>query len=391
MTPAPRAGWNPLLLLLGMVLAGASGAGLVLWWKGRPSEANRPAPAVPAVAAEPPPAPREAPPPKPADLDEIVGRSLPAVVRVEAGNSRGSGFFVAAQRLITNAHVLGGASYATIRTHDGARLEAFVEARNADYDLALLRVPGLAQEPRILSLGSATQIRPGQELLAIGSPLGVLQNTVTRGIVSGLRRIGPILVLQTDAALNPGNSGGPLLDRNGAVVGINTAMIKGNPGLNFAVAADHARALLEGRSLALPDEAFRAEGTTLADLKPAQPSAADRLRALGAGSYEARLARISAGAVRLETSFAGFLAGYYQGSHGGTPGRTYQLLLENGAFPGTWVRGAEGRLADYRKFAQALRTEFQAAEDEARRADLYPGTRRELRTRYGLDDGWWER
>jgi hypothetical protein len=234
-------------------------------------------------------------------------------------------------------------------------------------------------------------VRPGQELLAIGSPLGVLQNTVTRGILSGLRRIGPALVLQTDAALNPGNSGGPLLDRNGVVVGINTAMIKGSPGLNFAIAADHARALLEGRPLALPEQAFRTEGATLADLKPAQPSAADHLRALGARGYETRLARISASAVRLEADFSGFLASCYQGSHAGSPGRNFQLLLETGAFPGTWIRGVEGRLEDYRKLAQALRADFQAAEDEARRAGLYPGTRRELRARYGLEDGWWER
>lgn len=390
MNPNPRAGWNPLLLLLAMVLAGASGAAAVLWWQGRASPAA--VVVAPAPVAVPPPVLRESPPSEPAipaGLDEVVSRALPSVVLVEAGTGRGSGFFVDAERVVTNAHVLGGASYAKVHTHDGGKLDGFVEARNAEYDLAVLRVRGATA--RGLTLGSATQVRVGQELLAIGSPLGLLQNTVTRGILSGLRRIGPALVLQTDAALNPGNSGGPLIDRSGQVVGVNTAMIKGSPGLNFAVAADHAKALPEGRALALPDEMLGKDREPMADLRPVQPSDAERTRALGARSYEQRLARVSAGAARLEAGFAGYVASWYQGAHKGVPGRTYQLLTESGAFSGPWIRGAEVRLEDYQKVALALRAEFQAAEDEARRADLYPGTRRELRARYGLDDAWWDR
>lgn len=392
MNPSPRAGWNPLLLLLAMVLAGAFGAAAVLWWQGRARPVPVIVPPAPLPAAILPPAPAEtapAGPPIKADLDDIVGRSLPSVVLVEAGAGRGSGFFVDAERVVTNAHVLGGASYAKVHTHDGGKFDGYVEARNAEYDLAVLRVRGAAA--RGLSLGSAAQVRVGQELLAIGSPLGVLQNTVTRGILSGLRRIGPALVLQTDAALNPGNSGGPLLDRAGQVVGVNTAMVKGGSGLNFAVAADHAKALLEGRALALPEELLGKDREPMADLRPAQPSDAERTRATGARSYELRLARVSAGAARLESSFAAYLASWYQGSHKGAPGRTFQLLTESGAFPGNWIRGAEVRLEDYRKLALALRAEFQAAEDEARRADLYPGTRREARARYGLEDAWWDR
>lgn len=393
MNPPLRAGVNPVLLLLAMVLAGASGAGLVLWLKERerPPQAVLPPPA-PALIL-PPTAVAAAPPAtaKLTDLDEIVARALPAVVLVETGGGRGSGFFVAADRLITNAHVLGAASYASIHTQDGQKLEAFVEARNADYDLAVLRVRGAAREPKVLALGSAAQLRVGQDLLAIGSPLGVLQNTVTRGILSGFRRIGPALVLQTDAALNPGNSGGPLLNREGLVVGIGTAISKGNPGLNFAVAADHAQALLEGRSLVLPEGLFRLQDEPLPDLRAAQPSDSDRLRSQVARSYEARLARVATAAARLEAGFAAFRSGWYQGPAAGTPGRTFQLLTESGSFPGTWTPGSQGRLEEYRKLAQTLRAEFQAAEDEARRADLYPGTRREVRARYGLEDVWWER
>lgn len=393
MNPSQRAGWHSALRLLAVALAGACGAAAVLWWNQRraPAAVQAPRSEPPPVVA-PPPAPPE--PPRPAaaaPLDEIVARALPAVLRVETAGGSGSGFFVAADRAITNAHVLGTAAYATVVNQEGEKYEASVEARNNDFDLAVLRVRGIKREPKVLVLGSALTVRPGQELLAIGSPLGLLQNSVTRGILSGLRRIGPALVLQTDAALNPGNSGGPLLDRDGRVVGINTSVLRGNPGLNFAVAADHAQALLEGRPLALPGEAFRTEGEPLPDLRPDPPSASDRLRQSGARAYEARLARLAAGAARLEAGFAAFLAGAYQGRHGGAPGRTLQLLTEPGAFPGTWIPGAEGRLGEYRQLAQALRAELQAAEDEARRADVYPGTRRDLRARFGLGDGWWER
>jgi hypothetical protein len=363
---------------------------VVLWLKARerPPQAAVPPPAAPVLPAAPA---ASVPSAGPADLDEIIARSLPAVVRVETGGGSGSGFFVAADLVITNAHVLGAASYASIRTQDGRKFEAFAESRNSEYDLALLRVRDAPPALRPLALGSATRLRVGQDLLAIGSPLGVLQNTVTRGILSGFRRVGPALVLQTDAALNPGNSGGPMLNREGTVVGIGTAISKGNPGLNFAIAADHAIALLEGRPLALPEGTFRAQEDPLPDLKPAQPSETDRQRGAGARAYEARLARVSVAAARLEASFTSFLAGAYQGTHAGAPGRTFQLLTDSGAFPGAWNSGSEARLEEYRKLARSLRTEFQAAEDEARRADVYPGTRREVRARCGLEDGWWER
>lgn len=393
MNPSQRAGWNTVLRLLGMALAGAGGAAAVLWWNARRAPV-----AVPAPPPDPSPvttlAP-ERPGPVPAapmvELDEIVAQALPAVLLVETASGRGSGFFVAADRAITNAHVLGAASFATVVNQEGERYEAWVEARNGDFDLAVLRVRGLKREPRILALGSALKVRPGQELLAIGSPLGLLQNSVTRGILSGLRRIGPTLVLQTDAALNPGNSGGPLLDRDGRVVGINTSVLRGNPGLNFAVAADHALALLEGRPLALPEAAMRKDGEPLPNLRPEPPGESDRLRQAGVRAYEVRLARLAAGVARLDAGFTAFLAGAYQGRHGGGGGRTFQLLTEQGAFPGAWIPGAEARLGEYRRLAEALRAEFQAAEDEARRADVYPGTRRDLRARYGLGDGWWER
>ena len=99
----------------------------------------------------------------------------------------------------------------------------------------------------MLALGTVNDVRPGQEVIAIGLALGVFQNSVTRGIISAVRRADRTVMLQTDAAINPGNSGGPLMDRQGLVVGINTMKIGGSAeSLGFAVAVDHARALLSG-------------------------------------------------------------------------------------------------------------------------------------------------
>ena len=98
------------------------------------------------------------------------------------------------------------------------------------------------------------QARVGQEVIAIGSALGVLSNTVTRGIVSAVRQVGAVTLVQTDAAINPGNSGGPLLDRQGMVIGVNSMTVgqAGGEGVAFAVAIDHVTQLLDsGRALGL--------------------------------------------------------------------------------------------------------------------------------------------
>src|SRR4029077_14458412 len=98
------------------------------------------------------------------------------------------------------------------------------------------------------------------EVIAIGYALGTLSNTVTRGIVSALREAGGVTLIQTDAAINPGNSGGPLLDRSGTVIGINSMSNTRGQGLSFAIAIDHATALMNGRTVAsaqTPLEALR--------------------------------------------------------------------------------------------------------------------------------------
>ncbi|MBI3132480.1 MAG: trypsin-like peptidase domain-containing protein [Acidobacteria bacterium] len=393
---APRT--NLLTLTAALLLAGGLGAGAVLWIQSHraPAPALLPAPA-PAPSPDVAPATLAAPqavsvPVPPASLEDIIAKALPSVVLVETPQGRGSAFFVSKDRLVTNVHVVGGSSWVTLKGQGGRTFTATVAAKAPDYDIAILQASGTKEDQPFLRLGSALQTRTGQEAVAIGSPLGVFQNSVTRGIVSGLRQMGPVVVLQTDAALNPGNSGGPLLDRDGAVIGINTASFRGTQGLNFAVAADHAQALLEGRTPVLPNVKLDdKESDTRRLPTPSTATEADHQRDQAARIYEARIAAIAKGANQLESSLQRFLANYFEGRVNGTYDRPLFALAERNAYQGSFVQGTEARLGDYRRNLEQLRELLQAAEDDARKADVYPGTRREVKARHEMDHRFWER
>jgi len=191
---------------------------------------------------------------------DVVKQVGPSVVHVHVrrgneGSARlrgrseatGSGLIVTPDGyIVTNSHVVEDATATQISFGDGSSFQAEIVGQDKATDLSLLRVSSLSNLPAA-RLGNSDQLRVGQIAIAIGNPYG-FQNTVTAGVISAVgrslrSRTGRLIenVIQTDAALNPGNSGGPLVDSNGLVVGINTAIIQYAQGICFAIPVNTVR------------------------------------------------------------------------------------------------------------------------------------------------------
>lgn len=184
------------------------------------------------------------------DIAAAVDVSLPAVVTVLSqgarGSGSGSGFFIDQQGyLVTNYHVVEGSQNLQVVYAQGGAAPAMLIGAAPEFDLAVLRVDGIV--PGTIGWGDSSALPLGADVIAIGSALGQYQNTVTAGVLSGFNReLGGLRgLLQTDAAINSGNSGGPLINTAGQVIGINTAVVRGGmtnaQGLGFAIPSNIAR------------------------------------------------------------------------------------------------------------------------------------------------------
>ena len=179
------------------------------------------------------------------DISQTVGQSRPAVVTVISGNRQGSGFFVSRDGyVLTNSHVIQDEPV-TVRSMDGESVDASVVKNDKEKDLALLKAFGTSYPT--LPLGDSDRAVIGEPVITIGSPVG-LEGTVTRGTISAIRKTpdGRTLI-QIDATVNPGNSGGPLLNKAGQVIGINTskASLPNVERLGFAISINDVKRFMD--------------------------------------------------------------------------------------------------------------------------------------------------
>ncbi len=243
-------------------------------------------------------------------ISAVVNRTAASVVNIRVtttsrGQGSGSGFIIAPDGFIlTNCHVVQGASKIEVTLHDARVCPATLVGMDPDTDLAVIRI--LATPLQHARFADSSKIRVGQIAVAIGSPYG-FQHTVTAGIISALGRSmraqsGRLMddILQTDAALNPGNSGGPLVNSAGEVIGVNTAIILPAQGICFAIGANTAKVVagwlikdgrirrswigVAGQNVPLHPRVTRfhqvgiSQGVLVAELEPASPAAISGLR-----------------------------------------------------------------------------------------------------------------
>jgi len=173
------------------------------------------------------------------DFSGIIEKSISGVVTVRTNVAQGTGFIIADDGyLVTNAHVLVGRNTVSIITSEQNIINANLIGYDSNYDIALLKIDGNYNK---LELANSDNIQVGEKVIAIGNPLG-LQFSVSEGIVSGVHRTGvngKDEYIQTDAALNPGNSGGPLINKQGEVIGINNFKIGSSESLGFALESNY--------------------------------------------------------------------------------------------------------------------------------------------------------
>lgn len=240
-----RRAWLALAAALIAVAGGAVGAAAVLLLR-------------PPVPPAPPPAPA------PVDLADVVASVAPAVWRIQAGapdtGTAGTAVVLTPTGdVVTNEHLVHGEKQATLIAGDGRRVVARVVAADERADVAWLRIDGAAGLP-VARLAGSQPVRLGEDVIAIGNALNLDgAPSITRGVVSAVGRSTATLqgVIQTDAAISSGSSGGALVDDSGTVIGLTTEALVGDPSVSvediaFAIPADRLVAVLAGMGLVLP-------------------------------------------------------------------------------------------------------------------------------------------
>ncbi|MBI3048783.1 MAG: trypsin-like peptidase domain-containing protein [Acidobacteria bacterium] len=326
--------------------------------------------------------PLDAPPAPPAALEDVVARTLPGVVSIRAGASRGTGFFVRPNLVLTNAHVVD--RHLAVQLQTGSiTYTARVVSLSAGTDLALLEVFNPNPQQATLRLGSFKDVRPGQEVVAIGSAFGVLSNTVTRGIVSAVRSAGDVTLIQTDAAINPGNSGGPLVNRRGVVIGVNSMRVaeRGGQGVAFAVAIDHAAPLLSGRTAP-------ATSTPLQGLNRVMEGTSDAatIRERGTQAYRAAIETAARKAGELDAFWTRYAPACVSRAASAGDRAWFAVFEPDGVrISISSAYDCEEWLRVTRTNANTVRHELTQAAEAARRQGVYPGVMRDLRRQYRLE------
>ncbi|HEY2149614.1 MAG TPA: serine protease [Vicinamibacterales bacterium] len=344
----------------------------------------------------PNPAPDDLPQPSAMPLEDVIERVMPGVVRVETSTSRGSGFFVRSTLIVTNAHVPGDARTVTVTTQSGQHLPGRVLQSSEKYDVAVIQVGSSSQESVAVPLGQSAQLKLGQGIVALGWAEGPDQSTVRRGVITGLRTDGARQLLQTDTAPHPGDSGGPIVDRTGQVVGITTFRYKdGSAGL--AVPIDDVKAFIQAASGMAPMATVATSTSSPTSPAVASPTDAPRAsetdngRQNGAAQFERDLASVAQRADRLDADWM-----QYRQSCGITSVPAGQTREWFGLYdPASPLHRAPQNCApvlnDLQRQADGIGTLMRAADDLARRAGVFPGVRRDLRQRLRLDYSGWER